>query len=455
MVAPGTFITDYHHPQFRVLFNEARDANPFFHLLEAMWMLAGRQDLEFVAAFASNMRTFSADGKTLQAAYGWRWRNHFDIQKIEQPEGTHQVDRDQLGYVVRKLVEKPGSRQVVLTMWDPTTDLVDTEENAKDRACNLSVVFTPRPNMVEGQLFGYRLDMTVYNRSNDLVWGAYGANQVHFGFLHEVVATAACMTQGTYTQIGANTHLYTEDLYGKKLYAAIHSADFNRLAVSESILVLGGPPALRVSAHNLYLADQPALALHHWGWGLNSFARGSEPGLWADEVDSSTTVEYRMSIANDVLYGVGRINDLLEKFLSVRRDHDEGTNKGLLERLWEESKSRYSQSMNGMPVFVQLVVIPMFVAHEYHRRGETNKSTALLWDADRRVLAFAEDHGLSLLSLKEKLLSFHGVNPNRTGLRLDWFIAGQQWLDRRNSGKARSLPVGGVSNGNSTNEWTG
>src|SRR5690606_25799426 len=38
----GTFITEYSHPQERVLFSAVRDANPFFHFMESLWIMAGR-----------------------------------------------------------------------------------------------------------------------------------------------------------------------------------------------------------------------------------------------------------------------------------------------------------------------------------------------------------------------------------------------------------------------------
>jgi hypothetical protein len=48
----------------------------------------------------------------------------------------------------------------------------------------------------------------VLNRSNDLIWGAYGANAVHFSFLLEVVAGYLSLPVGTYTQVSMNTHVY-------------------------------------------------------------------------------------------------------------------------------------------------------------------------------------------------------------------------------------------------------
>ena len=197
-VMPEPVSNVYQHPRLLVLFNEFRDANPFFHLYEALWMLAGRNDLAPLARLASNMSNFSVDGKTFNAAYGHRWRNN---------------GLDQLREVIEKLKKTPNTRQAVINIWDQDDDLVDGEHNARDRACNLSMVFTPRVR--DGKKV---LDMMVSNRSNDAVWGAYGANYVHFSMVLIFVAEASGFDVGQYTQVSANFHMYGEGLYGKKLF---------------------------------------------------------------------------------------------------------------------------------------------------------------------------------------------------------------------------------------------
>ena len=54
--------------------------------------------------------------------------------------------------------------------------------------------------------------MTVCNRSNDMVWGCYGANAVHFSFLQEFVAAAIGCPVGTYYQMSNNLHAYKNTL---------------------------------------------------------------------------------------------------------------------------------------------------------------------------------------------------------------------------------------------------
>lgn len=57
--------TVYRNPCERVCLVEERDANPFFHFIESMWMLAGRKDLISLTYYVSSMKDFSDDGETL------------------------------------------------------------------------------------------------------------------------------------------------------------------------------------------------------------------------------------------------------------------------------------------------------------------------------------------------------------------------------------------------------
>ena len=66
--------TVYEKPWERVLLLKIRDANPFFHFIEGLWMLAGRKDLAPLTRYVKSMEDFSDDGETLWGAYGWRWR---------------------------------------------------------------------------------------------------------------------------------------------------------------------------------------------------------------------------------------------------------------------------------------------------------------------------------------------------------------------------------------------
>ena len=111
--------TVYERPAERVLFWHDRDANPFFHFMEGLWMLTGRNDLGFVHYYNKGMEKYSDDGESLHGAYGWRWKDYFTI--------------DQLQIIIQRLSEDPEDRRSVLQMWDPIGDLA---REGKDVPCN-------------------------------------------------------------------------------------------------------------------------------------------------------------------------------------------------------------------------------------------------------------------------------------------------------------------------------
>lgn len=203
LVMPTPVTTVYSHPMERVVFWKERDANPFFHLFESLWMLRGRNDLEPLVRYVKNFGQFSDDGKTLHGAYGKRWRDWFPLTGDSPyvPSGKIEVTvdspRDQLAVIADRLFVNPEDRRCVLQMWDPSEDL---GRQGKDVPCNLTVTFQ---RGAEGEL-----NMVVFNRSNDIVWGAYGANSVHFGFLLEYMAQWIGCEVGTYTQVSVNWHGY-------------------------------------------------------------------------------------------------------------------------------------------------------------------------------------------------------------------------------------------------------
>ncbi len=152
-------------------------------------MLAGRQDVAFLSKFNSRIHEYSDDGIIFNAAYGHRVRHHFG--------------HDQLQEAIWLLNEDNNSRQAVVQLWDPN----DLTKDTKDKACNLCMVFT----CGEGET----CNLTIFNRSNDAVYGGVtGANPVHFSYFLQYVAERLWKTVGTMTFVSNNLHVYTE-LYDK------------------------------------------------------------------------------------------------------------------------------------------------------------------------------------------------------------------------------------------------
>jgi len=184
LVAPGPVVTEYLFPQQRVMFNPIRDANPVFHLMESIWMLAGGKNVEWLLPFNSQFGRYAEDNGDVHGAYGFRWRSHFGFDQIQS--------------AVELLSTNPDTRQVVITMWDPDSDL---GVKKRDIPCNTQIYVDRR---------GDRLNMTVMARSNDALWGVYGANVVHMSVLQEVLAAGVNVPIGAYRQFSNNFHAYVE-----------------------------------------------------------------------------------------------------------------------------------------------------------------------------------------------------------------------------------------------------
>lgn len=217
-------VTSYARPTERVLLDPRRDANPFFHLAEALWMLSGRDDAAWLDQFVSDYSSRFGEPETISdygpgprqhGAYGRRWRNWYPLSDSvwQAPDGTC----DQIDVVVRLLKSDPSDRQAVLAMWDPSSDL--GVPGLRDRPCNTHAYLRvrrarglheaqPAPHYAKKHDSTKVMDLTVCCRSNDVVWGCYGANAVHMSVLQEYLSARIGVGVGVYYQFSNNWHVY-------------------------------------------------------------------------------------------------------------------------------------------------------------------------------------------------------------------------------------------------------
>lgn len=191
IVMPAPVLLTITHPMERVINSAERNANHFYHLMEMVWMMAGERDVRWLSQFNKGVLNYCDKGEThWHGAYGYRWRNHFktawDNPRINQIKN-----------VVNLLRKDPNTRRAVIGMWDPAIDL----EPHNDLPCNTHIYF----RNIDG-----KLDMTVCNRSNDLIWGMLGANVVHMTYLQELVAWGAGLQMGHYHVFTNNLHVYRD-----------------------------------------------------------------------------------------------------------------------------------------------------------------------------------------------------------------------------------------------------
>ena len=198
LVSPTPVMTIYDQPDERVLFSPIRDANPFFHLMEAMWMLHGDNDAKFLNYYVKDFGDRYGEDGILHGAYGYRWRTSFGFDQIQN--------------IIQKFRNDHYDRQCVLQMWDCTNTMQflsgfvgndDLKGIWKDRPCHTQAYF---------RINDGKLDMTTTARSHDAYWGATGANAVHFGFLQEYIAAMVGVPIGKFYQFSHNYHMYEDVL---------------------------------------------------------------------------------------------------------------------------------------------------------------------------------------------------------------------------------------------------
>lgn len=187
----------YDNPRERVLFNETRDINPFLHFFEALWIIKGRDDVEFLKFLVGNMAKYSDDGKTYYGAYGARMR---------QPH-------DQITEAVNRLKKNQNDRQVALTIRQGH----DIFYTGKDQPCNM---------MLTCKIRNGKLNIHVFNRSNDFIWGLAGTNVVQFSMLQEYLAGLIGVEVGCYHQTTDSMHCYVNDQWEKLKAAEFPIADY-------------------------------------------------------------------------------------------------------------------------------------------------------------------------------------------------------------------------------------
>ncbi|MGD8194136.1 thymidylate synthase [Herbiconiux sp. P18] len=182
-----------------------RHNNIFASIAESMWVLCGRDDLEYLCAYLPRAKDFSDDGVTWRAAYGPRLRNWNGV--------------DQLAEIINILRSDPNSRRAVAALFDPDRDFVQS----KDIPCNNWLHFLVR---------GGQLDLHVVARSTDIWWGFSGINAFEWSLLLELMSCWLELSPGRLTFFTSSLHLY--ERHAARAEAVLSDIPMNREALYSS-----------------------------------------------------------------------------------------------------------------------------------------------------------------------------------------------------------------------------
>lgn len=168
-------------PCERIVTTPGRNALLVAQMAETMWILAGRNDIEWLENYLPRAAEFSDDGITWRGGYGPRIRHFRGV--------------DQLKHVADLLNEDRHTRRAVISIYDAELD----SKPGKDVPCNNWLHFLPRDG---------KLDLHVVARSNDVIWGWSGINAFEWSVLLEVVARMTNFDVGQMHFSVSSFHLY-------------------------------------------------------------------------------------------------------------------------------------------------------------------------------------------------------------------------------------------------------
>ena len=189
---PEPVVVKIEDPTARQILIPERKWNRVLPYAESLWMILGSNDLDDLPGhFVKSVYNFSDDGHTWRGGYGPRIRRYTGIsnqyyrslnnRKISSQEDQAKdsfVNVDQLRYVIETLRNEPTSRQALITIHDPAKDSL-LGLKTRDIPCTRSLHFM----IVDG-----KLNLYVWMRSNDFIWGAQAVNIPNFTLMQQYVA---------------------------------------------------------------------------------------------------------------------------------------------------------------------------------------------------------------------------------------------------------------------------
>lgn len=209
---PGPVLFKIKDPTARLITIKERKWNPVLPYAESLWIASGWNDLSFIQYYCKRMTTFSDDGYYLRGAYGPRMRS-FDSLTTDYKNS--QLNRqfnnltqgiDQYQYIISCFKKDQYTRQAIINIGDPTKDCFDENLNlkiSKDIPCTRHIQFIRSPDE-------NKLNLTVYMRSNDFIWGASAVNIFNYMFIQEYFASILNMEIGEFYCFANNFHYYED-----------------------------------------------------------------------------------------------------------------------------------------------------------------------------------------------------------------------------------------------------
>jgi thymidylate synthase len=183
-----TLVMKIYHPDQRVICLPHRNNNIFATIAETLWVLSGRNDIEFLSKYLPRAADFSDDGLTWRAGYGKR------LRRFSTGNGDDIID--QIRENIDLLNEDNTTRRAVMSIFDPAEDFI---RGSRDIPCN---------NWIHSMIRDEKLCTTVAVRSNDIIWGMSGINLFEWSVMMGLLASCTDTKIGEMCYLADSCHIY-------------------------------------------------------------------------------------------------------------------------------------------------------------------------------------------------------------------------------------------------------
>jgi len=164
-------------------------------LHEVLWYLSGENHIRNLQKHTKIWNAWADENGNLETAYGYYWRHFPSAEKDKS--GKWQIrEVDQIKYVIEELKQRPYSRRLVVTAWEP-----GNATRSKLPPCHYSFAF----NVNDG-----KLNCHLTQRSGDIALGI-PFNLAAYSMLTQIIAQEVNLQLGFFAHTIIDAHIYIAD----------------------------------------------------------------------------------------------------------------------------------------------------------------------------------------------------------------------------------------------------
>src|SRR3989304_5931216 len=164
-------------------------------LYEVLWYLSGEDHIRNLRKHTKIWDAWADEEGNLETAYGFYWRHFRSAEKVEEGEWCVR-EVDQIKYVIDEIKNKPYSRRLVVTAWEPGNAI-----KSKLPPCHYSFVF----NVNDG-----KLNCHLTQRSGDIALGI-PFNLAAYSLLTQIIAQEVGLQLGSFAHTIIDAHIYVAE----------------------------------------------------------------------------------------------------------------------------------------------------------------------------------------------------------------------------------------------------